>query len=279
MSSEASNPIDRIYGSADLTARVLSALERAGADLEHLSREDLSLFDEFHAGGLDATREMAEFAGIKRGCKVLDVGSGVGGPARTLAAEWNCSVVGIDVTASFCDVARELNRRVGMSDRVEVVCADAVEMPLDEEQFDIAWAQFSLPSIEQQAALFRQIKRVLKPNGTFVFDTLCAGPGGPIHLPVFWANSEAANHIRDPSSMRAELEAAGLEEVSFEDRTEAVLESARRRLAQSRENDDENALWLGLIVPDRAIDKMQNSILNNEQQRTCVMRGLFRRND
>ncbi|MEM7541770.1 MAG: methyltransferase domain-containing protein [Pseudomonadota bacterium] len=277
MPNQSQGEVDRIYGSANLTERIFAALERSGLDISQLNREALSAFDEFHAGGIGATRQMAGLAELARGARVLDIGSGVGGPARTLAAEWGCMVTGIDVTASFCDLARELNTRVGLDDRITIECADAITMPFETACFDVAWAQYSLPSIPRQDELFAQIARVLKPGGVFVFETLCAGLGGEIHVPVFWADTRAANHIRDPKTTRASLENVGFTQISFENLTSEVLQSARLRLEQAKGKNESDELWLGLIVPDRPIEKMQNSILNSEQDRTRVMRGIFRR--
>ena len=275
--TNASRAIDRLYGSEDLIGRILDALRNAGKDPNKLSRDDLSAFDEFHAGGIDATREIAGFAQIRRGMQVLDLGSGVGGPARTCAAEWACAVTGIDITASFCAAARELSRRVGMDDQVAFVCADAIDMPFSDASFDTVVAQYSLPNIERQGELFVQIARVLKPGGTFVFETLCQGSSGEIILPVFWAETPAMNHIRTPAQMQQDLHAAGFIEIAFENRTEVVLAAARSRLQAARESAGTNVLWLGLIVAQDVTAKMQNSITNNEQGRTLIMRGLFRK--
>lgn len=269
--------IDRHYGSANLTERILDALSEAGKDIDNLRREDLSGFDEFHAGGLGATREMALFAEILPEDTVLDVGSGIGGPARTLASEFCCTVTGIDITTSFCDAARELSRRLDMADKVEFVCADAVEMPLQSERYDVVWAQYSLPNIERQHTLFQQVYRVLKPGGSFVFETLCQGPTGEIYLPVFWAAEPQNNYIQIPADTRRDLIAAGLSEIAFEDVTEHVLIAARRRLASAQTQEGASALWLGLVVPRDARVKMENSIRNSEEGRTMVFRGHFRK--
>ena len=272
-----SRAVAELYGSTDLTAHILDALRDAGKDLDRLSRDDLSAFDEFHAGGIDATREMVAFANIRRGMQVLDLGSGIGGPARTFAAESSCTVTGLDITASFCAAAKELSRRVGMDDAVVFLCADAIDMPFGDASFDTVVAQYSLPNIERQRELFVQIARVLKPGGTFVFETLCQGPGGEIVLPVFWADTSALNHIRTPAQMQLDLDAAGFIETAFEDRTEVVLAAARRRLQAAYASAGTNELWLDLIVPQNVTAKMQNSITNNEQGRTLIMRGLFRK--
>ena len=106
------------YGHVNLGENILTAYERAGKDIHSLTRDDISSFDEFHIRGRDASRELAHLAGLREGEKVLDIGSGVGGPARTLAGEFGCEVVGLDIVEEYCRTADMLTARVGLSDRV-----------------------------------------------------------------------------------------------------------------------------------------------------------------
>src|SRR3990170_5157947 len=112
--SESSSLISQHYGSAGLESRILSALEQAGKNANSLTVEDLAPLDQFHTRGLAATRELITFAGVKPGWRVLDVGSGLGDPARVLASEKNCHVTGVDITKEFCDVATLLSRMTGL---------------------------------------------------------------------------------------------------------------------------------------------------------------------
>ena len=70
--------INQIYGQAELSAKLLTALREAGKDLDALTRDDLAVFDEQHGGGREATRELARLTGLHAGMHVLDVGSGLG---------------------------------------------------------------------------------------------------------------------------------------------------------------------------------------------------------
>src|SRR5207249_3797171 len=124
------------YSRPGLTAEILRALELAGNSLTSLSREQLSFFDEFHIRGREATREIAQTAGFARGMSVLDIGCGIGGPARTLAAEYGCRVNGIDLVTEFIEAARELTRRVGMSDQAQFQQADALDIPFPDSSFE-----------------------------------------------------------------------------------------------------------------------------------------------
>ena len=117
-----SQMINNHYGQPDLSSIILKALQDSGKDINTLKREDLSSFDEFHNGGLAATIELASLAELREGMRVLDVGCGVGGPARTLAAEFGCIVIGIDLTEAYCRAAEMLTARLGMTDNVTFRC-------------------------------------------------------------------------------------------------------------------------------------------------------------
>ena len=99
------------YTRGKLEETILLAVARTGVDPERLKAMDLAVADEFHVGGLEATQELAAQMELRPGLRVLDVGSGIGGPARYFGAEHQCKVTGIDLTEEFVQVARSLTRR------------------------------------------------------------------------------------------------------------------------------------------------------------------------
>jgi ubiquinone/menaquinone biosynthesis C-methylase UbiE len=128
--SDYAETINKHYGQSVLSVKILTALREAGKDIDALTREDLSSFDEYHGGGLAATRELAQIAELHEGLQVLDVGSGIGGPARTLAAEFGCRVTGLDLTEEFCRTAVVLTNLLHLSDLVTFRQGNALDMPL-----------------------------------------------------------------------------------------------------------------------------------------------------
>ena len=106
------------YTHWSLLQAILSALKQMGKDPERFTAIDLSTGDEFHLGGLPATTALAKDLGLAPGMQVLDVGCGIGGPARYFAEAHKCRVTGIDLTEEFVQTATELTRRCGLSDRV-----------------------------------------------------------------------------------------------------------------------------------------------------------------
>ena len=136
--AEDTGAIERNYGRSGLVERTLAALNAAGLDPKALDRNALQPLDEFHIRGRAATRELAALAGLSTGAHVVDVGCGVGGPARTLAAEIGCRVTGLDLMPEYCDLADLLTAGTGLSDRVTVRQGSALEMPFDDGAFDAA---------------------------------------------------------------------------------------------------------------------------------------------
>ncbi|HEY5764140.1 MAG TPA: methyltransferase domain-containing protein, partial [Rhodocyclaceae bacterium] len=129
------------YARAGIAASILSALAEAGKDVQRLTPADLAPVDQFHVRGRAATLELARVAGIDASMRVLDVGCGIGGTTRGLAAEFGCHVTGIDLTDEYCRAAVLLSERVGLSDRVGFRQADATRLPFEAGSFDLVWTE------------------------------------------------------------------------------------------------------------------------------------------
>src|SRR5258708_22503052 len=105
------------YRATGLTERLKTALTVLGPEDQRLTPQQLGALDQFHTSGLAATAELAELAGITADLSVLDVGSGVGGPARFLAATYGCRGTGVDLREPFRDAPRSLTERAGQNRR------------------------------------------------------------------------------------------------------------------------------------------------------------------
>ena len=117
------------YGRSNLERTILEALSGAGKDIEKLAPADLSGADEFHLGWRAATEELARQLGLTAEMHVLDIGSGLGGPARYFAETYGCRVTGIDLTLEFVEAANALTRRCGLAGRVKFEQASALSLP------------------------------------------------------------------------------------------------------------------------------------------------------
>lgn len=222
------------YGSGQVLARVLAALKAAGTNPEKFDYQDLFNFDQLHGRGIAATRDHAERAKLRKGMEVLDLGCGVGGASRYLAAAIGCRVTGIDLTQQFIDTAIELTRRCGLSG-IEFRQANALKLPFADGSFDHVWCHNVTMNIPDKATFANEVARVLRPGGRFSCSELARGPRGELSYPVPWAMDSSSSFLATPAEMRAFLERAGLRIVDEVDLTGPSLEfiAELRRRAQS----------------------------------------------
>lgn len=223
------------YGQGGLLQRLNSALIEDGVDPAHPQIESLAPYDQFHGRGLEATEEIATAIQVAPTDHLLDIGSGIGGPARTLAHRFGCRVTGIDLTPEFCEVARHLTRLTGLDSRIDFELGDALAMPFGDATFDGAYSMNVSMNIADKAGLYAEIWRVLKPGGWLMLSELAEGPGPPLDYPTPWAASADTSFLSTPAETRGGLEAAGFEVVQFRDTAaEAKAFGARSRAMVER---------------------------------------------
>ena len=179
---------------------------------------------------------------------VLDIGAGVGGPARFLAATYGCEVKGVDLSESFVDAARYLTQRTGQNGDVSFETASALALPFDDGGFDIALLQHVAMNIADRARLYREIRRVLKPGGRFAtFDVVANG--SELHYPVPWARTPTTSFLLTADATREAIEQAGLSTLAWQDDTEA----AKAWITQLRASGPPPSPNLGVVMgPDFA---------------------------
>jgi SAM-dependent methyltransferase len=200
--SERRNAVEEHYTRQDLAEIILAALKAAGKDLDHLTPDDLAPVDEFHGRQRPATIRLAELVGFTGTERVLDVGSGLGGPSRFLAWHYGCHVSGVDLTAEFCQVAELLTRLTGLVGKVDYRQGDALALPFDEMSFDVVWSENAAMNIADRGRLYREMRRVLKPGGRLALQEVAAGPGGAPYFPVQWAREPAISFLLTPEATR-----------------------------------------------------------------------------
>lgn len=206
-----------------LLARIDAGLIESGLDPAALGPDDLAAVDEFHIRGREATAELAALAGFTSGQHVVDVGAGLGGPARHLARHVGCTVTGVDLTEEYCRVASALAARLGLADRVTHRQGDALALPFADATFDGAWTQHISMNIADKRAFFAEMARVVTPGGRLAIHDPIAGDGRALDFPVPWARTSALSRLVDETATRAALADAGLEVLEWRDVTEASI--------------------------------------------------------
>jgi SAM-dependent methyltransferase len=223
--------ISKHYSQGNLLSRLNAALQEDGVDPDHPSLDALAPYDQFHGRGLEATSEIAELMQAGPGDHILDIGSGLGGPARYFANRFGCRVTGIDLTEEFCDVARHLSRLLSLEARVRFEVGDALKMPFADAGFDGAYSMNVSMNIADKGALYREIHRVLKPGAWLVLSELAKGQGSDPDYPTPWAGSARASFLSTPEETRGGLLAAGFDVIRLHSSVDKTLAFGARSRA------------------------------------------------
>lgn len=251
------------YKVPDLLTRILKALETKGIDLDKLTPDDLAPVDEFHIGGRPATEYVVAKMSVSNSQHILDVGCGIGGATRYLAAQYGCRVTGIDLTPDYIEVARELAARTGLDRQATYQVASALNMPFHEAHFDGALTLHVAMNIRDRAGLYGEVARVLKPDAIFcVYDVMKSQRDGLIY-PVPWAETAATSHLTSADETVMFLENAGFDIREIEDRKDFAIEFFRQSLQAAKQGPP--PLGLHLLMGPLGQRKFDNMLANLEQ--------------
>jgi ubiquinone/menaquinone biosynthesis C-methylase UbiE len=245
----ADEPALRYYAAdgSDPLAVVLDALREAGRDTERIDLDDLAGIDEFHALGRPATMALAELAGVTAGTEVVDVGAGLGGPARFLAARRGARVVAVEPVERFRHACAELNRRTGCDAAIRCVDGQATALPVPDASADVVWIQAVAISVADKAAMAHEARRVLRPGGRLAFFDAVARDGGDLHFPLPWADTAQESFVAPAGALRAAFAAAGLQEIVWNEQEPALAQIAAQAFAPTV---DPAVVGLARLMPD-----------------------------
>ena len=262
------------YSKKNIEVKILNAIKDVGLDPNEipLSPIELSSLDHFHTGGLNASYALMELANIRSQDNILDLGSGLAGPARFLAYMHGCTVDCLEMSNDYCIAAALLNRLTGLEDFVNVQKGNAQNIPFPSNAFDVVWMQNVGMNIQDKCLLFEEIHRVLRPNGRFAFQEMVAGHFPTTYFPLPWASSADEQFLISFEQTRELLIQIGYKEEYYED----VSFSPLPNMVESTFKDRIRFTFSLSVYVDNLSQKANNAIQSLEEEQIRLVRGIFR---
>lgn len=276
MDEVAGGRVEDHYTSKGIAARILAALGAAGGEATPVTPDALAPLDHFHGRGLKATLEMVALLEPHPDERILDIGGGIGGPARWVASRSGCHVTSLDLVPEFCRAAEELNAATGLSDQVRVVEGNATDLPFPEASFDRAYSENVAMNIGDKWRFYAEAFRVLRLGGVFVFSHYGAGPNGEPDYPLPWAAGPGTSFLSTPEETRAEVLSAGFELVLFRDKTQEVLPDLREN-RHRLEGGGLPPLGLQTLMGERIRELQINVARSAEEGRLTIIQAVARK--
>lgn len=258
------------YDAVGLTERLKAALAGFGPEEQRLTPRQLAGIDQFHTRGYPATLELAKLAGVTAATSVLDIGSGIGGPARVLAETYGCPVTGVDLSEPFVEAARYLNRRTGQENQVSFEVGSALDLPFGDTEFDIVLLQHVAMNVSDRARLYRETWRVLKPGGRFATYDVVSNGSDP-HYPVPWARTAETSFLLTAATTCEAVEQAGFRTLVWQDDTPI----AKGWIAELKASGPPPAPNLGIVMGSGFGDALGNLGRSLMEGRIGVLTAVF----
>lgn len=260
------------YSALYIENRIMDALREAGLSTDQvLTPLELAALDHFHTGGYNSSLYLQKLAKIQSSDRVLDIGAGLAGAARMLAASPGCQVDCIELSDDYCVGAGLLNRLTGLQDLVKVLKGSATDMPFNDNSYDVAWMQNVGMNIEDKQKLYAETSRVLRPGGRFVFQEMTIGNSDPLDFPLPWATDPSENFLLTADKMKSMLEEAGFTAEYFEDDSSSQLNQTKN---SSTTATPQVELSLSTYVDDLSL-KAKNAQRILAEGRIRFYRGVF----
>lgn len=206
------------YTETDLVATIQQLAGTGLASLTHPQRDGI---DQFHAGGTQAVDRILSSLQLTPAMTVLDVGSGLGGPARQIAEAADCSVVGVDLAAGYVQAATALSDAAGLSGCTRFLHTDIAR--LDRSDFDAAYTMHTQMNVADKKTFFTDIANRLRPGARLaVFEVCRAGKDDPV-LPLPWTIDGTDSFLATPAELVIAIQDSGFQTVEWVDETPWVL--------------------------------------------------------
>lgn len=248
------------YAHSGLIQAIENGITRMGKTTDTVTVDDLASVDEFHIGGRKATDDLMGRLGIEPGDHVLDVGCGLGGPARFVADRYKCRVSGIDLTFDYVETGNRLCEWVGLSDRVKLFQSTALSISFQDGLFNAAYMLHVGMNIEDKEGLCREVARVLRPGSVFAVYDVMRTAGGELSYPLPWATSPESSAVVSLDQYQQALQLAGFEVISERNRRDFALAYFNELRSRTLSAGGPGPLGLHTLMGERRQDQIKNMI-------------------
>ena len=265
------------YTHGSLIAAIRKGIEALGKTTDSVTVNDLAAVDEFHIGGRAASEHFFDQLDLKPEKLILDVGSGLGGPARFAADRYRCRVDGIDLTAEFVETGQAICGWVRLEDRVSLHQGSALAMPFADGAFDSAYMLHVGVNIEDKIKLCSEVGRVLRPGALFgIYDVMKTGDGA-LTYPLPWATTAATSFVAEPAQYRRALEAAGFTVITEFSRRDFAITFFEQLRASTMAAGGPPPLGVHVLMGRNTPDKIQNMSRNIVEDRIAPVELIARK--
>jgi len=231
--------------------RIYNELNELGlANSELLSVEDLSQFDQLHYHGIEALDVAIKILGVNFDDDVLEIGSGIGGPARYLTSKTGASISALELQPDQNELAQTLSQKCGIENNLHHICGDFLEYDWNEKQFDVIVSWLALYHIPDRPKMLSRCHKLLKEGAQFYTEDL--------YMREAFTDDESdelerelyAITLPNSSSYTDELKAAGFKINYCEDMTASWSAFTHERLKAYRKDRDRHVRVHGETTVD-----------------------------
>jgi len=268
--------IAKHYSSGSLLEKIRAGLAVMNAT-GVIDADVLAPVDEFHIGGRQATVPFLDQLDLGPGARVLDLGCGLGGPARFAAQRYGAQVTGVDLTPEFVETGNALCQMTGLQDQVDLHVGSILDLPFADATFDAAYMIHVGMNIADKHTLCAQAARVLKPGAVIGIYDVMQITDEQIAFPVPWASTPDQSALATPADYRAALETAGFTVLRETDRTGYARDFFAGIAAAQKPANGPPPLGLHLVMGPETGTKIANMVANISTGRIAPVELIARR--
>ena len=266
------SPVEQHYFQEGIFEHIIQLLKETGK--EKITREDITVVDEFHVRGGKVSLGLAAEAGFDKDTLVLDVGCGIGGPCRMLAAKYGCKATGIDLTEEFIRTAKLLSHETGLENLTSFVQGNALNLPFKNESFDVVWTQHVQMNIEDKQRFYSEIKRVLKKGGRFIYYDIFSKNQEKLYFPVPWATDQSLSFLITVNELNNLLTSLGFAKVQTKDQTPEAI-SFFDELMEKTAKEGPPKVGIFVLMGKATNEKLSGLVRNIKENKVELQSGIY----